>query len=86
VLEGKAEESRDDKIDQVLSKLTALELDMRSLVEKLSTQAATVARVEARVEGISSNHGSRLGTMEQTAVELRTRITQLETAGNKRRR
>ncbi len=81
--EEKDEHQRDSKLDTVLSKLSALELDMRSLVEKSSMQTGAVAEVKARVEGISTNHGSRIGQLEQTIVELRTRIVALE---DKRRR
>jgi hypothetical protein len=77
-LESKAEADRDDKMEQVLSKLNAMELDMRSLLEKHATQIGQVAEVKARIEGISTNHGGRLGTIEQTLVELRTRIVGLE--------
>ena len=78
VSEANAERGRDDKLELVLVKLTALELELRTLVEKLSAQTGAVAEVKARVEGISSNHGSRLGTIEQTLVEHRTRIVGLE--------
>lgn len=76
--EANVEKGRDEKLELVLAKLTALELEMRTLVEKLSTQTGAVAEVKARVEGISNNHGSRLGTLEQTLVEMRTRIIALE--------
>jgi len=76
--EVSVEKVRDEKLELVLSKLTALELEMRSLIEKLSTQTGAVAEVKARVEGISNNHGSRLGTLENAQVELRTRLIALE--------
>jgi hypothetical protein len=76
--EANVERNRDDKLELVLAKLTALELELRTLVEKLSAQTGAVAEVKARVEGISSNHGSRIGTIEQTLVEHRTRIVGLE--------
>ena len=78
-LEERVESDRDTKLDAVLDKLSAVELDMRSLVEKLSTQTGAVAEVKARVEGISNNHGSRIGEMERAFTELRTRIVSLET-------
>lgn len=82
--EQREEESRDVKLDAVLAKLTALELEMRTLVEKLSTQTGAVAEVKARVEGISTNHGSRIGSLENASTELRTRIVALEDARRKR--
>ena len=84
-LEERAELERDkaahvstEKLDSVLSKLVTLEVDMATLLEKNSTQIGLIAELKARVEGISANHGSRLGTAEQTLVELRTRIIGLE--------
>ncbi len=65
---------RDKKMDAVLSKLGAMELDMRSLLEKHATQIGAIAEVKARVEGISANYGARISTMEQSLVELRTRL------------
>ena len=72
--------TRRKRVDAVLAKLSALELDFRSLVEKLSTQTGAVAEVKARVEGMSANHGGRIGSVEQAIVELRTRIVALEDA------
>ena len=83
-LEDKAEADRDDLLKQVLDKLGLLELDMRSLLEKHATSSGQVAEVKARIEGISNNHGGRLGTVEQSLVELRTRIVGLEDRPRKR--
>lgn len=82
--EERDEVQRDGKLDAVLAKLSALELDFRSLVEKLSTQTGAVAEVKARVEGMSANHGGRLGSVEQAIVELRTRIVALEDKGRRK--
>lgn len=76
--EEKDETARDVKLDSVLSKLTTLELEFRTLSEKLSTQVGANSEMKARVEGISTNHGGRLGTLEQGFAELRSRIVALE--------
>lgn len=86
-LEAKAESERDAKMSAILEKLNVLELDMRSLLEKHATSLGQVAEVKARIEGISTNHGGRLGTLEQSFVEVRTRIVALEAAiANHRKR
>lgn len=74
----KASDARTDLLGSVLEKVTALERDMSLLLEKHATSIGQVAEVKARIEGISTNHGGRLGTVEQTLVELRTRIVGLE--------
>ncbi len=79
-LEEHVEKARDGKLDTVLAKLGAVELELRSLLEKASTTAGSISEVKSRVEGISANHGNRLGTLEQTTTELRTRIVALESA------
>lgn len=79
-LERQVEQDRDAKMTAILEKLNVLELDMRSLLEKHATSLATVGEVKARIEGISTNHGGRLGTMEQSLVEVRTRLVALEAA------
>jgi hypothetical protein len=77
--------ARDAKMDAVLSKLGTMELDMRSLLEKHATQIGAIAEVKNRVEGISTNHGGRLGTIEQALVELRTRLISVESQPSKRK-
>ncbi len=83
--EEKSEDARDKKMDamlaemrQIVVKVGAMELDMRSLLEKHATQIGAIAEVKARVEGISTNHGARIGTIEQALVELRTRLVGIE--------
>lgn len=84
-LEEQAEKARDGKLDTVLAKLSAVELELRSLLEKSSTTAGSISEVKSRVEGISANHGNRLGTLEQAATELRTRIVALESRAPRRK-
>lgn len=90
-LEEKAEEARDKKLDALLAgqeeqkkQLSVVELELRGLTERLSTQAGQVAEAKARIEGISANHGGRLGAVEQALVEIRTKLAMLETPRRKR--
>lgn len=83
--EKKDEKKRDEKMDAVLAKLGAMELDMRSLLEKHATQIGAIAEVKSRIEGISTNYGARLGTIEQSLVEIRTRVVGLEDNRPKRK-
>lgn len=67
------------KLDQVVTAMNDMRSDVRVLVSELGTHRGVVAKVEQRIDGISSNHGQRLG-------ELERRVTILESTPPKVRR
>lgn len=83
-LEQRAEAERDEKMDAVLAKLSALEMDMVRLLEKDATQLSQVTELKSRVEGLSANYGGRLGSVEQSIAELRSRVVALESPRRRR--
>lgn len=63
------------KLDAALAKLAHLESEVRIVSERISSQGAGVQEAKARIDGISANYGPRLSALEQSIVELRTRIS-----------
>lgn len=67
-----------DKLDQVLSELHELKTGIAADRERAISQSAAVSEVKARIDGISANHGPRLGQLEQDMAATRERLDGLE--------
>lgn len=68
-LEAEAEEQRDDTMKKVLEKLSAIELDMRGLVERFGSQSSAIEEIKAKVEA----HSTRIGALEIATAPKRRR-------------
>ena len=66
------------KLDQLLLEVASLTGEVRNDRERSATTAAAiqaaVSEVKARIDGVSANHGPRLGTVEQELAALRARV------------
>lgn len=83
--EKEATEKRDErekemgqKLDQLLLEVASLTGEVRNDRERSATTAAAiqaaVSEVKARIDGVSANHGPRLGAVEQELAALRARV------------
>lgn len=73
---------RDGKLDRVLSEIGELKVEARNDRQRLADVSTSVnaafSEVKERINGISGNHGPRLGQLEQDFSALRARIDGLE--------
>jgi len=76
--EEKAAESMAVKLDKVLEEVGAVKHELGLMAQSLSTTTGTVAEVKARIDGVSANHGGRLGELERKHENLETRLAALE--------
>ena len=74
--EDKAETDRDHKLDQVLDAVQGLELELRTVTEKLSGHDKSVDALRERLDGFSADHSKRLKALEEGHVEVRTLVEQ----------
>ena len=76
------EREMDGKLDQLLKEVAGLTVETRNDRERASATAAAiqaaVSEVKARIDGVSANHGPRLGELEQRMASLSTRVDGLE--------
>lgn len=83
--EAKAVEGLGKKLDEVLAELHALKTELATDRERGAAVQAAVSKVEARIDGISSNHGPRLGQTEQELAAVKARLDALERTPKKGR-
>ena len=74
----KAEDSISNKIDEVLAELHDLKTEVRADRERASAVQSIVAEVKERIDGVSNNHGPRIGELEQRWAALDARLSSLE--------
>lgn len=76
------------KLDELLKEVATLSTETRRDRETATTTAAAiqaaVAEVKSRIDGVSANHGPRLGAVEQELAGLRARIDVIVTPRGKR--
>lgn len=81
------EREMDGKLDQLLKEVASLTVETRNDRERAASTAAAiqaaVSEVKARIDGVSSNHGPRLGAVEQELAGLRARIDVMATKGRR---
>lgn len=63
-LEEKAEGSMEKKIDQLLLDVAEIKSENRITAERQLVTTAVVSEVKERIDGISHNHGKRIGDLE----------------------
>jgi hypothetical protein len=72
------EREMDGKLDQLLKEVAGLTVETRNDRERAAATAAAiqaaVSEVKARIDGVSANHGPRLGAVEQDLAGLRARV------------
>lgn len=77
------EREMDGKLDQLLKEVAGLTVETRNDRERAATTAAAiqaaVSEVKARIDGVSANHGPRLGAVEQELAGLRARVDVMAT-------
>ena len=78
VLEAKAESELERKVDLLLSKVTSIESESRVAAERAVAANAVVAEVKARIDGVSNNHGGRIGALELDLARQGERIAAIE--------
>lgn len=78
-LETKVEGDRDEKLDKVLTVVQRMERDLAVMSTEAKQQAVALGNVYERVEGISKNHGGRLGELEQRLAVLDESVKELKT-------
>jgi len=83
--EAKAVEGLSKKLDEVLAELHALKTELAGDRERAAAVQAAVSKVEARIDGISANHGPRLGSAEQELAAVKARLDSLERTRTKGR-
>ena len=76
-VEAKAEDERDAKLAEVLRVVQKMEGELALLSLKLSTQAVESGELKARIDGMSSNYGGRLGGVEQRLAVLDEGVREL---------
>ncbi len=67
-----------DKLDEVLGVVQKMDRELATLTQSLQHHQNTVSEVKARIDGISSNYGVRIGALENGATETRTRMSSVE--------
>lgn len=75
---AKAEAGRDAKLDLIITKCSGMDSRIGGLEHRLDTYSGVVKEVKDRVEGVSNNHGPRLGDLEQRNAVLEARVDTLE--------
>ena len=82
------EREMDGKLDQLLKEVAGLTVETRNDRERAAATAAAiqaaVSEVKARIDGVSANHGPRLGAVEQELAGLRARIDVMAAPRGKR--
>lgn len=63
-LEAAAEGGMEKKIDQLLLDVAEIKSENRVTAERQLVTTAVVAEVKDRIDGVSTNHGKRLGELE----------------------
>jgi len=70
--------TRDAKLDRVLQEIGELKVEARNdrtrLGEVSAAIQAAVSEVKARIDGVSANHGPRLGAVEQEIAGIKARL------------
>jgi hypothetical protein len=72
----KKEDDSGAKLDSLVSAVGELKTDLRLLVQDLGISKGQVLEVQARIQGLSENYGSRIGRLEDrlTRVEVRAEL------------
>lgn len=63
-LEEQAESRTEMKLDALVAGQTRVELDLRDLRNAISNQAGVIAGVKERVEGVATDYGPRIKSLE----------------------
>lgn len=69
-LEAKAETSVEKKIDQLLLDVAEIKSENRVTAERQLVTTAVVTEVKERIDGVSTNHGKRIGDLELWRASL----------------
>jgi hypothetical protein len=81
------EREMDGKLDQLLTQVATLSTETRNDRERSAAMAAAiqaaVSEVKARIDGVSANHGPRLGAVEQELAGLRARLDVMAVKGRR---
>lgn len=80
-VEQKREEERDErersmveKLERLLAEVAELKTEVRADRERAAAVQAAVNEVKARIDGVSANHGPRIGALEQELAALKARV------------
>jgi hypothetical protein len=76
--EAQAEEVRDKKLDEVLSVVQRMEKELAVSSAEARRQAVAIGNAEARIDGISTNHGARMSALEQRMAVLDEAMKELK--------
>lgn len=77
-LETQAEGNRDKKLDEVLSVVQRMEKELAVMAAEARRQAVALGNAEARIDGISTNHGARMSALEQRMAVLDEAMRELK--------
>ncbi len=66
------------KMDLLLAELHTIKTELAGDRERAAAVQAAVSKVESRIDGISANHGPRLGSVEQELAAVKARLDALE--------
>ena len=82
--EEATEAEEKSKLDKLLEAVQRMERDVALISRDLSMHAGAVAKVEERINGMSTNHGQRISQLERDVVELKTLVNQLLSSPRRR--
>lgn len=68
------ERSMVEKLERLLAEVAELKTEVRADRERASAVQAAVNEVKARIDGVSANHGPRIGALEQELAALKARV------------
>lgn len=74
----KTEDAISAKLDTVLATLHELQTEVRADRERAAAVQSAVIEVKDRINGVSANHGPRIGDLEQRWAALDARVVMLE--------
>lgn len=66
------------KLDAVLSELHELKSETRADRERAAAVQSALSEVKNRIDGISANHGPKIGALEQEMAALKARVDSVE--------
>lgn len=85
--QAERERAMNEKLDQLLREVAEIKVETRNDRERAAATAAAiqaaVSEVKARIDGVSANHGPRLGAVEQELAALRARLDLVVTSRRK---
>lgn len=91
--EEQLEQLEASKLDLVLEKVTAIEIELSDLRHEAKATAgrqaqieSAVAEVRGRIDGVSNNHGPAIDALKQTVARYDERLKALELSTRRRSR